>query len=367
MPSKSQATLPITALVRGVTLCMLMFTLPAQAEERPSLTCDIGPVTKIFGQADWLVYSCNDKRSVVVVSAPGNPAAPFYFIFSPQGEGYGLHGEGTGSKEATAAAYADLRTLTPRDIVALVDQTRSGTAENADVSVKTLGDGHYLLSLRKSQSIPVRLGQLEMKPKAKALCKSDDFEFGKYTFESSEELSAKSGADKKDYFLLKQEIHCVTSAANKMAGAKSGAVVKDDKLIERLTLEYFRAKDGGAYRDAYALLTDSMQAMSPFEKWRQSAKAFNNRAGKARNRKAIKITWYHDPPSASPGLYAAADFASTFDNIEIHCGYVVWRQEDDGTFRLTREEENYMDKKTQQGLDPDKLAAAKAKLGVGCR
>ena len=363
--------MPIAAILRVAALCVLMAAPPGHAEERPSLKCDVGPVTKTFGQTDWLVYSCNDKRSVVVVSAPGNPASPFYFIFAAQADGYRLHGEGTGSKEATAAAYEDLQTLTAPDISALVAQTRSGTTESADVTVKTLGDGHYLLTLKKSQSIPVRLGQLELKPRAKALCKSDNFEYGKYAFESSEQISAKSGKDKKDFFLLKQEIHCgaigAKSAGADSPGTKPVAAVKDDQLIERVTLQYLRAKDSGAYRDAYTLLTDSMQAMTPFDKWRESAKEFNSLAGKAKNRKIRKITWYRDPPSSPPGIYAAADFGSSFDNIGLHCGYVAWRQESDGSFRIVREEQNYIDKKTLQGLDQTALAAAKVKLGTGCQ
>lgn len=44
------------------------------------LNCDIGPGTKTFGKSSWLVYSCTDNKSLVMVSAPGSPAVPFYFF-----------------------------------------------------------------------------------------------------------------------------------------------------------------------------------------------------------------------------------------------------------------------------------------------
>jgi hypothetical protein len=70
-----------------------------------------------------LFYSCEDKRTVVIVSASG--AFPFYFAFSPQEGGYRLSGEGTGRKDATKAAFEELQTLSDRDIAALVEQTET--------------------------------------------------------------------------------------------------------------------------------------------------------------------------------------------------------------------------------------------------
>jgi len=94
------------------------------ADESSQLKCDIGPITKTYGAAKWLVYSCDDNRSLVIVSTPGNPAAPFIFMLHPAANGYQLHGEGTGSKDASAAALKELNALTEHDIVALVLETK---------------------------------------------------------------------------------------------------------------------------------------------------------------------------------------------------------------------------------------------------
>ena len=103
-----------------------MLAVPAISQEASKphqLKCDVGPITKTYGATQWLVYSCDDRVMVVILAAPGNPAAPFYFTFSPSDRGYRLDGEGTGRKEATAAAFDELKALSQGDIEALIAQT----------------------------------------------------------------------------------------------------------------------------------------------------------------------------------------------------------------------------------------------------
>jgi hypothetical protein len=88
--------------------------------QQPNLKCLVGPVKRTYGNTPWLVYSCDDGQSIVIVTAPDSPAAPFYFIFN----GGHLRGEGTGNKAATDAAYNDLQRLTDADIKALITQTK---------------------------------------------------------------------------------------------------------------------------------------------------------------------------------------------------------------------------------------------------
>jgi len=96
----------------------------APAPATPSLRCEVGPVVKTYGMTQWLVYSCDDDRSVVLVSAPESPAMPFVFSFMFRAGSFQLHGEGAGSKEATAAAFNELKVFTPKDIAELVEQTK---------------------------------------------------------------------------------------------------------------------------------------------------------------------------------------------------------------------------------------------------
>jgi hypothetical protein len=104
-------------------LLFTLFLVSVGASGEP-LQCDVGPINQTYGAAAWLVYSCRDGKSVVIVSAPGSSAMPFYFMFSAEGPTYRLVGEGTGSKEITDRVLAELKALRKEDITALVRQTQ---------------------------------------------------------------------------------------------------------------------------------------------------------------------------------------------------------------------------------------------------
>jgi len=105
-------------------------SLPAPANGKGSdfhpthSICNIGPLTKTYGSTQWLVYSCDDQRSLAVVAAPGSRAAPFTFVFSRKQDGYVLHGYGARNEYVTAAAF-QLAKLSGADIIALVAETKA--------------------------------------------------------------------------------------------------------------------------------------------------------------------------------------------------------------------------------------------------
>jgi hypothetical protein len=102
------------------SMAFLFLLLAASAAgASPNLDCKLGPANQTFGGTPWLVYACDDGHSVILLSAPGSPAAPFYFSFAYNGHDYELHGEGTGSQKATDAAYAELGKLGNAGIVGL--------------------------------------------------------------------------------------------------------------------------------------------------------------------------------------------------------------------------------------------------------
>ncbi|MGQ0443295.1 MAG: hypothetical protein ACT4OH_07630 [Methylophilaceae bacterium] len=106
--------------MKQTVLILALLSTQAVFAEAPALDCKAGPASKNFGGSAWLVYGCNDNNSVVAVSAPGSPAMPFYFIFSYSAGSYQLHGEGTGNKAATDAAYKELSAFKQEDIVGLL-------------------------------------------------------------------------------------------------------------------------------------------------------------------------------------------------------------------------------------------------------
>jgi hypothetical protein len=93
-----------------------------------SSNCAIGPLDKTYGNAHWLVYGCTDGQNVVVVSAPGNPAMPFYFFFAHTSDGMKLYGEGNGDKLVTDAAFKELQLLSATDVALLYQQAKTVAA-----------------------------------------------------------------------------------------------------------------------------------------------------------------------------------------------------------------------------------------------
>jgi len=107
----------ISLLLLAACLCL---NARAQGITQAPLDCSAGPLTKSFGAVPWLIYGCSDNKSVVVMSAPGSPAAPFYFmLFQKEGK-YVVVGEGTGPKVVTDRAHAELVRLTESEIQALL-------------------------------------------------------------------------------------------------------------------------------------------------------------------------------------------------------------------------------------------------------
>lgn len=132
----------------------------------------------------------------------------------------------------------------------------------------------------------------------------------------------------------------------------------------RVSQAYFAAKDRGDYKAAYALIDADMRSYLSFDLYRAEAKRFNRQAGKAIERRVVRLTWERDPPAARrPGLYVAADFVSRFADIRLHCGYLMWRQQPDGAFRLVREEQNFLDEAAARRMPPEQLSAMPARLG----
>ncbi len=134
---------------------------------------------------------------------------------------------------------------------------------------------------------------------------------------------------------------------------------------------YLAAMDAGRYAEAYSLLAD-MNRQETFEAYSNRLSAFNATAGKVIERRIVRITWTKDPANApTPGVYAAIDLASRFQNIDRHCGYLVLHQPSaGGDFKVMREESNFMNNEVardiaKQHSAPD-VEAAWAKLSAAC-
>lgn len=95
------------------------------ARDTPKLECKTGPIERTFGGSRWNIFSCNDEKTLVVLSVPESRAAPFYFVLYPAEGGYSLRGEGNGPKVETDKAFEDLKLLTAGQIAVLIADTTS--------------------------------------------------------------------------------------------------------------------------------------------------------------------------------------------------------------------------------------------------
>lgn len=234
-----------------------------------------------------------------------------------------------------------------------------------EVAVQRLGNAAYELTLKASEPLEVSAGQAQLRPTAQKLCGDQPVIFGRYSFERQEAadpVASKAPGELK----LRQEIRCGSAAPEKAAAASPSmkppsTPEEDQKQVEALTYQYLKAKDSGDLAKAYGFFADSMKATAPQESWSSAEKKFSAQSGPVTSRRIRKITRYDNPPSAPrPGVYIAADLVSQFQNMDIHCGYVVWHSQPDGSFQVIREESNYVNKATQQRMTPEQVTAFKA-------
>jgi len=127
-----------------------------------------------------------------------------------------------------------------------------------------------------------------------------------------------------------------------------------DMLLKQ-SYSYFDAKDKSDPQSAYAFFDKASMIVIPFSQWNNQLTDFNKISGKVISREIKKITWYKNPQGAPEGVYGAADFESKFENINIHCGFLVWRVNADQSFNLIREEDGYIDKNAEKKIHPTQI------------
>ena len=97
--------------------------LPAGAQTAP-MDCTVGPVIKTFGGSTWVVNSCADGRTVILMAMDDSPVFPCFIEIAPSTKGYSIDGRGKGDKQATNAAMDELGALSVADIHAMIDETK---------------------------------------------------------------------------------------------------------------------------------------------------------------------------------------------------------------------------------------------------
>jgi hypothetical protein len=156
------------------------------------------------------------------------------------------------------------------------------------------------------------------------------------------------------------QIAVSVSASNKDSGWRPTRAQIDQ--VQKQSYAYFSAKDGGKYQDAYSMTSASLQQLSPFEQWSAIADHTKAKVGAVLWRNLRRITWYKDTPQG-PGVFAAVDFNSQFANTEVHCGFVAWQEQPDGSFALVREEENFIESAQARSMKREDFERIRSQFG----
>jgi hypothetical protein len=226
--------------------------------------------------------------------------------------------------------------------------------------VERLDENSFLMSLVADPALSTAQAQTRLAPAAGLACQARRPVLGRFRFVTAEAKTA-----------FEQELLCVEPGHKLSLLARTEGPIEpsraDQQAVLAASYRYFAAKDSGAYAGAHQLLSDGLKGRFPLDPWSASARAFNGGAGAVRARRIVEITWYRDPEDApEPGLYVAADFSAEFEQLEFVCGYLMWQVRPDGSFRLTREEQNAAPKRPGgrpiASIDRDPLRAR-----MGCK
>jgi uncharacterized protein DUF4019 len=135
---------------------------------------------------------------------------------------------------------------------------------------------------------------------------------------------------------------------------------------------FFSRMDRGQFDSAYTMMAESNRRVFPLQQFVRENQEFRARSGPLKQRNLLKVTWAKDPAAVSlPGVYAAIDVASQYENIDRHCGFVVLYQKSpaDG-FEVIRQENNFIDNvaadKIARQRSRAELDKAWAKLAANC-
>ena len=223
-----------------------------------------------------------------------------------------------------------------------------------------LDANRHMIEVKAKADATFEAAQAALVPTARRLCAGRTFFLGAFKFAEQPEAAAQAS--------FQQELYCnrpvqLSKSADAAAPDPSEA---QQQAVLKATYSYLAAKDSSRLANAYAMLSRRAKLTMPERDWIAMTRDFNQQAGAVRARRVTDISWYRDPPEApEPGLYVAADLNGAFENVELLCGYVMWKLDSDGSFRLVREEQNFLERR--RGANQAPLDRAPLRAQMGCK
>lgn len=213
----------------------------------------------------------------------------------------------------------------------------------AEVGVRQMRQNEYQFVLVNPTPLSEQEAMSAIAQVAAAVCKDLKPVLGKYRFESQEAIEKKENAGPPDSFRFTQEVVCVPGSTTPASAPRAPLLTPEESRkaqddIRLSTEAYFRSIVEGRVDEAFDLMSDATTGGNEAD-WKRKALEFRETAGKPVQISIVKVTVYDNPPEApEPGLYVAADFNNVFENVPIHCGYLMWFRPIGGEFRISRTE-----------------------------
>lgn len=221
------------------------------------------------------------------------------------------------------------------------------------VAVARLPDGGYRLTLKAADLTDAVQGQQLLLPAAIQLCGERGIAFGAHDLDRQGALPQ-----------LVQDLRCETPT-DQPAAAEFAPSDADERTIAELSERFLKARDAADLAGARAMFPPDWPEAAQ-KAWAADLAAFDRLAGPGTKQAISQISWFENPPAApAPGVYAAVDYGRTFERVKTACGFIVWRRQADGGWRIDREKLNYLRPEEAARVDRADLPEVRAQLG--CR
>ena len=213
----------------------------------------------------------------------------------------------------------------------------------AQIGVRQLRENEFEFVLTNPVSLSESEAQSLIAGVAANVCKGLTPAVGKYRFESTEAIGRDAPADGPEGFRFTQEVSCVPGSARPaesrlptLSTPEASRSVQDD--IRLRSEAWFRLITDKRVDEAYEQMSAGSRGGDEAA-WKRDMLSFQATAGKPLQISIAKVTLYDNPAEApEPGLYVAADFNNRYENVPVHCGYLMWFRPIGGEFLISRTE-----------------------------
>jgi hypothetical protein len=249
-------------------------------------------------------------------------------------------------------------------IAALVATGRPALAQDAvDIAVEHLGPDARRATLTLKGTTDPTTAQALVASIASQACGGRAATLGEFRFSATEKIGEASPRS----ITLVQDIACGASPPGPAPSAATTwrAGPADEAEVRRMFDRFWDRSSPAAAAAAHALLSPDADPR-PRDEWIAQALRDARQEGPVVGAPRLKLTWYYDPPDVAPGAYVAVDFRRATRDVAVDCGYVAFRRDPAGGWRVVRTERGTLTRQVAAEMTPairdQSIAALRCRL-----